>query len=80
MLTITAWRKKLIWIAAILAVALLLFFLWISWDEHQVRETQGTPSDSLQEEVLKQPIRVQGAPARADRVLLDGGLPAPDGW
>jgi hypothetical protein len=63
-LTITAWRKKLAWIAAILAAALLLFFLWIFWDARQVEETQGTQPNSLQEEVFEQPIRVQGVPAR----------------
>jgi hypothetical protein len=58
MLTITAWKKKLIWTAAALAAVCVLGILLLFVLGGQTQETQGPQPDHLQEDVLQQPIRV----------------------
>jgi hypothetical protein len=58
MLTITAWKKKLVWIAAAVAVVCVLGVLLLFISGGETQGTQGPQPDSLQKEVLQQPIRV----------------------
>jgi hypothetical protein len=63
MLTITAWKKKLLWAGLALAVLCALGFLLLFGFGGRVRETQGPQPDDLQEDVLRQPMRVDAIPA-----------------
>jgi hypothetical protein len=60
MLTITAWKKKLVWVGLALAVACVLgiLLLFVFGGGGQTQETQGPQPDQLEEDVLRQPIRV----------------------
>jgi hypothetical protein len=63
MLTITAWKKKLVWVAAILAAVGVLIVLLLFGFGSGAQEAQGPRPEDLQEDVLRQPMRVQGDPA-----------------
>jgi hypothetical protein len=63
MVTIITWRKKLLRILGVLLAALaigcFLFFCLKPQAQEPIQKTQGVESENLQEEVLRQPIRVQ---------------------
>lgn len=77
-ITITKWKRK--FVALVMALVLLVSLgLGVSWYLQPDDNPAVAPSDNLEDDVLTQPVKVQGQPAGQDGANGQEQEPTPEG-